>query len=138
MNADTARIWSLAEYSTSSVEQQRGNRVAVSEIAVPSKQRYSRSPSPRRPRRGLLFRAVRLSRKLTMDTLMVEDDKKHPSAKAEMPPAELVKERAFDIKADALRDLEALADEQNVDLQTLADEAFADLLKKQGRGRPGP
>jgi hypothetical protein len=60
------------------------------------------------------------------------------SATAEMPPAELVKERAFDIGADALRDLEALADERNVDLQILANEAFADLLKKHGRDRTAP
>jgi hypothetical protein len=53
------------------------------------------------------------------------------------PPAELVTPRVLNFGIDALRHLEAIAGERNTDLQALADEAFADLLRKYGRD-PAP
>jgi hypothetical protein len=48
------------------------------------------------------------------------------------PPAELVEPRVLEFSSEALRKLDALANERNIDLQALADEAFADLLRKHG------
>lgn len=74
---------------------------------------------------------------LSLGLYMVErEERARHSATARAggsPPDEIVMQRTFDVGVDSLRLLEALADDRNVDLQVLVDEAFTDLLKKHGR-----